>query len=490
MRKAKVLKKEEDYSKFLRNIRQTVSDTIISDISPLYLSEPRGVYQNKSLHVIKPRSTKEVSECLKLATKYKIGIVPWSGGTGLVGGQIAPDKYNVTLSLEKMNKIKNFSSVNQSIEVEAGVILESIHEFVDKKNFSFPLSMASKGSCCIGGNLATNAGGIGVLRYGNARDLCLGLEVVLSDGSIINDIKTLKKDNTGYDLKNLFIGSEGSLGIITRAVLRLYPTPTNKFVVFFGVRDFNAALKSYLEISKRFGQFLQAFELISDVGMLFLEETKMFRSNIERSKSDWHVLIELGFNNSSVEEEVYETLNNLFIKNIVSDVVIGDTEAKARNLWKIREDIPEANRKIGAITSHDISLPLENMETFIKKCLLEIKEINEFLRVNCFGHMGDGNLHFNIFPPKGEKNTRYLKIRSKLTEIINNNCKSLDGSFSAEHGVGRLKVKDLNLYCDPGKFDVMCQIKKTIDPFAILNPGVIFNQDTRKKNLNTNEKES
>ena len=477
LRKAKILKKEEDYSKFIRNIRQTVSDTIISDISPLYLSEPRGVYQNKSRHVIKPRSTKEVSECLKLATKYEIGIVPWSGGTGLVGGQIAPDKYNVTLSLEKMNKIKNFSSVNQSIEVEAGVILESIHEFVDKKNFSFPLSMASKGSCCIGGNLATNAGGIGVLRYGNARDLCLGLEVVLSDGSIINDIKTLKKDNTGYDLKNLFIGSEGSLGIITRAVLRLYPTPTNKFVVFFGVSDFNAALKSYLEISKRFGQFLQAFELISDVGMLFLEETKMFRSNIERSKSDWHVLIELGFNNSSVEEEVYETLNNLFIKNIVSDVVVGDTEAKARNLWKIREDIPEANRKIGAITSHDISLPLENMESFINKSLIEIKEINKLLRVNCFGHMGDGNLHFNIFPPHGEKNTSYLKIKSKLTDIINNNCKSLDGSISAEHGVGRLKVKDLKQYCDPGKFNVMWQIKKALDPFAILNPGVIISQD-------------
>ena len=200
------LKKEKNYSEFIRKIRQTFSDSIISDISSSYLFEPRGVYRNKSLRVLKPRSTKEVSECLKLANKYKIGVVPWSGGTGLVGGQIAPDRYYVTLSMERMNKIKNFSPVNQSIEVEAGVILESIHEFVEKKNFTFPLSMASKGSCCIGGNLATNAGGIGVLKYGNARDLCLGLEVVLADGSIINDIKTLKKDNTGYDLKNLFIG--------------------------------------------------------------------------------------------------------------------------------------------------------------------------------------------------------------------------------------------------------------------------------------------
>ena len=429
--------------------------------------------------MIKPRSTKEVSECLKLATKYKIGVVPWSGGTGLVGGQIAPDKYSVTLSLERMNKIKNFSSINQSIEVEAGVILETIHEFVDKRNFLYPLSMASKGTCCIGGNLATNAGGIGVLKYGNARDLCLGLEVVLADGSIINDIKTLKKDNTGYDLKNLFIGSEGSLGVITRAVLRLYPTPQNKIVAFFGVNNFDAALKSYLELSRRFGQYLQAFELISDVGLRFLEETKMVQSTIQRSKSDWHVLIEFGYNNSSVEQDVYEALDELCNKNIISHVVLGDTETKARKLWKMREDIPEANRKIGAITSHDIALPLENMESFINKSLVEIKEINKSLRVNCFGHMGDGNLHFNIFPPREEKNSSYVRIKSKLTKVINNNCKSLGGSFSAEHGVGRLKVKDLARYCDPGKLNVMRQIKKAIDPFTILNPGVILRQDNQ-----------
>ena len=429
--------------------------------------------------MIKPRSTKEVSECLKLATQYKIGVVPWSGGTGLVGGQIAPDKYSVTLSLERMNKIKNFSSINQSIEVEAGVILETIHEFVDKRNFLYPLSMASKGTCCIGGNLATNAGGIGVLKYGNARDLCLGLEVVLADGSIINDIKTLKKDNTGYDLKNLFIGSEGSLGVITRAVLRLYPTPQNKIVAFFGVNNFDAALKSYLELSKRFGQYLQAFELISDVGLRFLEETKMVQSTIQRSKSDWHVLIEFGYNNSSVEQDVYEALDELYNKNIISHVVLGDTETKARKLWKMREDIPEANRKIGAITSHDIALPLENMESFINKSLVEIKEINKSLRVNCFGHMGDGNLHFNIFPPQEGKKSSYTRIKSKLTKVINNNCKGLGGSFSAEHGVGRLKVKDLEQYCDPGRLNVMRQIKKAIDPFTILNPGVILRPDNQ-----------
>ena len=429
--------------------------------------------------MIKPRSTKEVSECLKLATKYKIGVVPWSGGTGLVGGQIAQDKYSVTLSLERMNNIKNFSTINQTVEVEAGVILETIHEFVGKRNFLYPLSMASKGACCIGGNLATNAGGIGVLKYGNARDLCLGLEVVLADGTIVNDIKTLKKDNTGYDLKNLFIGSEGSLGVITRAVLRLYPTPQNKIVAFFGVQNFNAALKSYLEISKRFGQYLQAFELISDVGLRFLEETKMVQSTIQRSKSNWHVLIEFGYNNSSVEQDVYEALDELCNKNIISHVVLGDTETKARKLWKMREDIPEANRKIGAITSHDIALPLENMESFINKSLIEIKEINKFLRVNCFGHMGDGNLHFNIFPPREEKSSSYVRIKSKLTKVINNNCKGLGGSFSAEHGVGRLKVKDLKQYCDPGKFNVMRQIKKAIDPFTILNPGVILRQDNQ-----------
>ncbi len=471
------MKKKEDYFKFIRNIRNNISPEIISEISPSYLYEPRGLYRNKALHIVKPRSTREVSDCLKLATKYKIGVVPWSGGTGLVGGQIAIEKYQVTLSLERMNKIKNFSAVNQSIEVEAGVILESIHEFVGKKNYLFPLSMASKGSCCIGGNLATNAGGIGVLKYGNARDLCLGLEVVLADGSIINDIKTLKKDNTGYDLKNLFIGSEGSLGIITRAVLRLFPAPKNRIVAFFGVPNFKSALKSYMEISKGFGQFLQAFELISDEGLKFLEETKMAQSPTQRNGSQWYVLMEFGYNSYSIEQDVHDVLEGLYNRKIILDVILGDTESKARNLWKIRENIPEANKKIGAISSHDISLPLENMETFINKSLIEIKKINRFLRVNCFGHMGDGNLHFNVFPPPNESNLSYMDIKPQLIKIINKNCKSLEGSFSAEHGVGRLKVKDLKQYCDPGKFTVMCQIKKAIDPLALLNPGVILRQD-------------
>ena len=473
------MKKEEDYFRFIGNIRDNISSDIISEISPAYLSEPRGLYRNKSLHIIKPRSTKEVSGCLKLATKHKICVVPWSGGTGLVGGQIALDQYHVTLSLERMNKINNFSVVNQSIEVEAGVILQSIHEFVGNKNFLFPLSMASKGSCCIGGNLATNAGGVGVLKYGNARDLCLGLEVVLADGSIINDIKTIKKDNTGYDLKNLFIGSEGSLGIITRAVLRLFPTPQNKIVTFFGVPSFKSALESYIAISNRFGQYLQAFELISDEGLRFLEETNMDQSAAKKNKSPWHVLMELGFNSNSVEQDVYDVLDDLYNRNIILDVISGDTEAKARKLWKIREDIPEANKKIGAISSHDISVPLENMESFINKSLIEIKKLNRFLRVNCFGHMGDGNLHFNIFPPQKETNSSYMDLKPKLIEIINTNCKSLEGSFSAEHGVGRLKVKDLKQYCDPGKFYVMRQIKKAIDPLSLLNPGVILRQDTQ-----------
>ena len=204
----------------------------------------------------------------------------------------------------------------------------------------------------------------------------------------------------------------------------------------------------------------------------------MVKSTIQRSKSDWHVLIEFGYNNSSVEQDVYEALDELCNKNIISNVVLGDTETKARKLWKMREDIPEANRKIGAITSHDIALPLENMESFINKSLIEIKKINSFLRVNCFGHMGDGNLHFNVFPPQKETNSGYMDLKSKLIEIINTNCKSLGGSFSAEHGVGRMKVKDLKQYCDPGKFYVMRQIKKAIDPLFLLNPGVILRKDT------------
>jgi len=277
----------------------------------------------------------------------------------------------------------------------------------------------------------------------------------------------------------LFIGSEGSLGIITRAVLRLFPTPQKRIVTFFGAPNFKSALESYKEISNRFAQYLQAFELISDEGLKFLEETNMDQSAAQKNKSPWYVLMELGFNSNSVEKDVYDLLDNLYNRNIILDVILGDTESKARKLWKIREDIPEANKKIGAISSHDISLPLENMESFINKSLVEIKKINRFLRVNCFGHMGDGNLHFNVFPPQKETNSSYMDLKPKLIEIINTNCKSLEGSFSAEHGVGRLKVKDLKQYCDPGKLYVMGQIKKAIDPLSLLNPGVILRQDNQ-----------
>ena len=202
------------------------------------------------------------------------------------------------------------------------------------------------------------------------------------------------------------------------------------------------------------------------------------KSEVKKNRSQWYLLVELGFNSNSLEQDVFETLDDLYNRKIILDVILGDTESKARKLWKMREDIPEANKKVGAISSHDISLPLENMESFINKSLDEIKKINRFLRVNCFGHMGDGNLHFNVFPPQKETNSSYMDLKPKLIEIINTNCKSLEGSFSAEHGVGRSKVKDLKQYCDPGKFYVMRQIKKAIDPLSLLNPGVILRQDT------------
>jgi len=469
-----------DKKNLIKEFQSVLKKPIMIEGIDQYLSDWRGVFKGKVKFVVFPSTTEEVSKILRLANKYNIPIVPQGGNTGLCGGATPDNSGNsVLINFTKLNNIRNIDLLGNTVTVEAGCILENVLNVVQEKDRIFPINLAAKGSCTIGGNLATNAGGIGVLKYGNARDLCLGLEVVLADGSIINDIKTIKKDNTGYDLKNLFIGSEGSLGIITRAVLRLYPSPSNKIVTFFGVQNFNSVLQSYLEISRRFGQFLQAFELISGVGLQFLEETKIAQSATQRCKSEWYVLMELGFNNSSVQQDVYEALDDLNNKNIIIDVVIGDTEAKAKKLWKMREDIPEANRKIGAITSHDISLPLENMESFINKSLIEIKKINFSLRVNCFGHIGDGNLHFNVFPPQNEGNSRYNGIKSKLTKIINNNCKNLGGSFSAEHGVGRLKVKDLKQYCDPGKFNVMCQIKKAIDPFAILNPGVILRQDTQ-----------
>ncbi len=462
------------FEKFIGEVREVLDRNFLAETTEAYGEEPRGLYKNKSRYVVKPTSTKQVSDFMRLATKYSVPVVPRAGGTGLVGGQMSTQEDWILLSLEKMDKIKSFSNLNQSVEVEAGVRLEKLQEFVKQKFFFLPLSMASQGSCLIGGNLATNAGGVNVLKYGNARDLCLGIEVVLADGTIFNDLKVLKKDNAGYDLKNLFIGSEGTLGIITSAIIRIYPLPERKVVSFLALTDPNKAVLCYEKISRQLGNFIQAYELISSVGLDFLEEKNFNFSLPFKNRPNWIVLIELAFDKPEVEDEFLICMEKLQKQNLIENAVFSDNSVKAEKMWAIREAIPEANRLVGAISSHDISVPIDKINEFIKSTDLIIKKFNPELRVNCFGHIGDGNLHYNIFPPKGKYNKDFFLNRDNLRTIIHEECINCGGSISAEHGIGRLKVEELKKYGDHGKLLSMAKIKKAFDPNGLLNPGVMF----------------
>jgi FAD/FMN-containing dehydrogenase len=338
----------------------------------------------------------------------------------------------------------------------------------------FPLTLASQGSARIGGNLAANAGGVHVLRYGNTRDLCLGLEAVLPDGTVFNGLTRLRKDNAGYDLRHLLIGSEGTLGVITAASLRLYPIPAATVVAMLAVPSPGAALSLLALAQERLSGMVSAFELIHRTGFDFLAETMPEHRAPLDPVPDWLVLVELGLP-AGLEPEV--AMANLYAagadRGLVTDGVIAASDAQAAGLWALREAIPLANRKVGAVSSHDISLPLSEIAAFIARAPGELAEFGQF-RINCFGHLGDGNLHWNIFPVRGRTRADHEGVRDRIKARVHDLVHALGGSVAAEHGVGRLKVADLRRYGDPGKLAAMRAIKAALDPQGIMNPGAVL----------------
>ena len=454
-------------------------EIIVEKLTDNYMSEPRGRFNNYALFVVRPENVQQVSKIVTFLNEEKIGVIPFSGGTGLVGGQLASKgEKSILLSLDKMSKIRNFSYEDNTITVEAGVILSNIQNYVNEKKKYFPLSLASEGSCQIGGNLATNAGGINVIKYGNARDLCLGLEAVLPDGSIYNGLKSLLKDNTGYDIKNLLIGSEGTLGIITAATLKLYPKPKDTYVSLIALNNFDIALKLYYEVFEKFSSSIQAFELMSNNGFEFLDRTNISFVEPFKKRSEWVLLIELAIiNNDHIKEDLQTLLNEYILKSLIDDVVFAQNEKQKYQFWEIREKIPEANRIIGSISSHDISLPLSKLSYFLEKAPEIVKKHNPNLIINCFGHLGDGNLHFNIFPSLGKKREDFDYLRTNLKTDIYDFVHNLNGSFSAEHGIGKLKVLDLFKYSDKTKIQLMLKIKEALDPNGIMNPNKVVSKE-------------
>lgn len=441
-----------------------------------YLEEPRGRFIGQGATVLRPRSVAEVSEIVRLCNTHKIGVVPYGGGTGLVGGQTSVSGPKpVILSLERLNSIRDVDPADNILTAEAGVVLVDIQNAAEDVHRLFPLSLASEGSCQIGGNLATNAGGVNVLRYGNTRDLCLGIEAVLPDGSIFGGLKRLRKDNTGYNFQNLLIGAEGTLGIITAAVLRLMPKPVEVETAFLAVPNPQAAVEILSRLSTQIGEVTSAFELIHRQGLDFLSETGIGFAEPLSSKSVWMVLLECGAGqNSGLKDNLERILGDAFDAGLITDAVLAQNEAQRQAFWNIRENIPEANRRVGVISSHDISVPVSQVPDFIERAAQIVNSINPQFRINCFGHLGDGNLHYNIYPPKGRSRSEYDDIRVELANNVYDLVDRFGGSFSAEHGIGRMKKADLLKYSDPAKLTAMRAIKQALDPNGIMNPGAVI----------------
>lgn len=437
-----------------------------------FLAEPRGRWQGKGF-VVSPGTVEEVSQLMEACHAASVPVVPYSGGTGLVGGQITEQgPVPVVISLARMNRVRAVYQDENVMDVDAGVILADVQRAALDVDRLFALSLASEGSARIGGLLATNAGGLNVIRYGNARAQCLGVEVVLADGTIWNGMSRLRKDNTGYDLRDLMIGSEGTLGIITGASLRLMPRPAEEGTALFVVPSPRAAVDLLGRAGQLLGETISGFELIHRQGFEFLQETGLPHRAPFAEPPEWSVLMKVGL---PVGQGPQEALERVFeaAGELILDGVIAQSHQQARDLWDIRETIPEANRRIGSVSSHDISVPISCVPDFIDRAPGIIAKIGQF-RINCFGHLGDGNLHYNVFPVLGRTRADHENQRDAIKTAIHDLTHSMGGSVSAEHGIGRLKVADLETYGDPAKLHMMRAIKQALDPRGILNPGAVL----------------
>jgi len=463
-------------TEFVERLREHLAPQVFRPIESRYLEEPRGRWQGRVGAIVAPATVEDVAHIVRLANTESVPVVPYGGGTGLVGGQvIAEGPAPVILSMERMNRIRAVCPEENVMIAEAGAILADVQSAAENADRLFPLSIASQGSACIGGNLATNAGGVNVLRYGNARDLCLGLEAVLPDGRIWHGLTRLRKDNTGYDLRNLLIGSEGTLGVITAATLKMYPRPAARGVALMVVDSPAAALTLLGMARDQLGEGVSAFELIHAQGLQFLQEVGPQVRQPFEDIPVWMVLVALGLARGQDADAALGTLFEAGAgAGLVHDGVIARSEAQAEAFWTIRETIPEANRRVGSLSSHDISLPLGEISAFINRAGDAVAALGN-LRINCFGHLGDGNLHYNIFPPQGVSRDDYSTgFRDEIARKIYAMVADSGGSFSAEHGVGRLKVGDLELYGEPTKLAMMHGIKELFDPRGIMNPGAVL----------------
>ncbi|MBB3944974.1 FAD/FMN-containing dehydrogenase [Rhizobium skierniewicense] len=446
-----------------------------ADLAP-HLVENRGLYKGASPLLLKPASTEEVAAILKLASETGTAIVPQTGNTGLVGGQTPrSDGNDVILSLERMNRVRDIDPIANVIIVDGGCILDHVHQEAEKVERMFPLSLGSQGSCRIGGNLATNAGGTAVLAYGNMRQLCLGLEVVLPTGEIWNGLRRLKKDNTGYDLRDLFIGSEGTLGIITGAVLKLFPKPKGHQVGFAGLNSPEEALKLFERASTLCGAALTGFELMPRIGIEFTaKHIPGVRDPLETAHP-WYALIDISTSDKAeTAQTMMETLlEQGFEAGIVQDAVIAASEAQRQALWHMRESMSDAQKPEGGSIKHDVSVPVSKIPEFMAEAAAGVIDAIPGARICAFGHLGDGNIHYNISQPVGADKAEFIARWREINHIVHGIVLSYGGSISAEHGIGQLKRDELADIRPGIEMELMRRIKTAFDPAGVMNPGKV-----------------
>ena len=440
-----------------------------------HLTERRGLFRGRASALLRPENTAQVAEVVRLCAAARVGLVPWGGGTGLVGGQVKPDPPSpVLVSLERMRAVRDVSPQQNTLTVEAGATLQSVQARASDADRLFPLSYASEGSATIGGGLAVNSGGLQAIRYGVARDMCLGLEVVTPQGEIWNGLSTVRKDNTGYDLRDLYIGSEGTLGIITAAVLRLFPVPRAKSAAFISVASPEVAVDLLNRIQDESGGAVAVFELMAQRAVEFgLEYQPDMRLPVETA-APWYVLVELwGHDQQALDAPLFSVLEQVIEAGVATDATLAASEAQRLAFRALRESLSDAQSRQGGSIKHDISVPVACIPEFVRRADAAMTAMIPGCRPVPFGHLGDGNIHYNITQPDGADKAAFLGEWDAVNRCVHDIVAGLNGSISAEHGIGRLKRGSLRHYSDPVKSALMERVKTALDPVGIMNPGAV-----------------
>ena len=441
-----------------------------------YNKDWRGFYNNKSLCILFPINTKILKEIAIFCFENNLKIVPQGGNTSLTGASVPTyQNQEIIINFSKMNKILEIDKNNLTILVEAGLILDNLKEYLNREGLYFPINLSSSGSCMIGGNIATNAGGINALKYGTMKDNVIGIEMIMGDGTLLSSLSKMKKNNTGYDLKSIVSSSEGTLGMISKALLKIYPKPTDSFTFFVAYENLNFCIESFKQIRNIYYDKLESAELIPNYSFEVCLKNNFINKHFFRTKHPWYVIYRLNLYENKINFENIFEKNYHILDKFIKDILIPTSIDQENKIWKFRDDLVEAYKMEGKIVTNDISIPLDKIDIFFKTAASHLSKIPLEIKLHPFGHLGDNNIHFNMVLPKIKDLKTYRKIRDEIYLYINDLVESYGGSFSAEHGIGQIKKDSLLKYKSAAEINMMKNIKKIFDPKNILNNGKIFN---------------